>query len=60
MRHVLFSPPDITEAEISEVVDALKSGWITTGPKTQKIRTAGSRTLSYLKSCLFEFKYGMC
>lgn len=56
MRHVLFSPPDITEAEISEVVDALKSGWITTGP----IRTAGSRTLSYLKSCLFEFKYGMC
>ena len=26
MRHVLFSPPDITEAEISEVVDALKSG----------------------------------
>ena len=59
MRHVLFSPPDITEAEISEVGDALKSGWITTGPKTKKL-TAGSRTLSYLKSCLFEFKYGMC
>lgn len=37
MRHVLFSPPDITEAEISEVVDALKSGWITTGPKTKKL-----------------------
>lgn len=37
MRHVLFSPPDITEAEICEVVDALKSGWITTGPKTKKL-----------------------
>ena len=32
---VLFSPPDITEGEINEVVDALKSGWITTGPKTK-------------------------
>lgn len=32
---VLFSPPDITQAEIDEVVDTLKSGWITTGPKTK-------------------------
>lgn len=31
-----FSPPDITEEEIREVVDTLKSGWITTGPKTKK------------------------
>ncbi len=30
-----FSPPDITEAEINEVIDALRSGWITTGPKTK-------------------------
>ncbi len=30
-----FSPPDITEAEIAQVVDALSSGWITTGPKTK-------------------------
>lgn len=30
-----FSPPDITEEEIKEVVDTLKSGWITTGPKTK-------------------------
>ena len=35
-RKILFSPPDITEKEINEVVDALKSGWITTGPKTKK------------------------
>lgn len=34
--NVLFSPPDITEEEIAEVVDTLKSGWITTGPKTKK------------------------
>ena len=31
-----FSPPDITEEEIAEVVGALKSGWITTGPKTKQ------------------------
>lgn len=33
--HIAFSPPDITDEEIAEVVDALKSGWITTGPKTK-------------------------
>lgn len=32
---ISFSPPDITQAEIDEVVDTLKSGWITTGPKTK-------------------------
>lgn len=32
-----FSPPDLTDAEINEVVSALKSGWITTGPKTKKL-----------------------
>lgn len=30
-----FSPPDITEAEIDQVAEALRSGWITTGPKTK-------------------------
>ena len=35
MKNIKFSPPDITEAEIKEVVDTLKSGWITTGPKTK-------------------------
>ncbi|MDE6550678.1 MAG: DegT/DnrJ/EryC1/StrS family aminotransferase [Clostridia bacterium] len=34
--NIKFSPPDITQAEIDEVVDTLKSGWITTGPKTGK------------------------
>ncbi|PIC85453.1 capsular biosynthesis protein [Sporosarcina sp. P20a] len=32
---VEFSPPDISQREIDEVVDTLKSGWITTGPKTK-------------------------
>lgn len=33
--NIPFSPPDITEEEINEVCDALRSGWITTGPKTK-------------------------
>jgi dTDP-4-amino-4,6-dideoxygalactose transaminase len=34
--NIPFSPPDITETEIEEVIAALKSGWITTGPKTKE------------------------
>lgn len=34
--NIPFSPPDITQAEIDEVVDTLKNGWITTGPKTKE------------------------
>ena len=33
--NIPFSPPDISENEIDEVIDTLKSGWITTGPKTK-------------------------
>lgn len=33
---IKFSPPDISETEINEVIEALKSGWITTGPKTKE------------------------
>ena len=36
-RSILFSPPDISDLEIAEVVEALKSGWITTGPRTKKL-----------------------
>ena len=35
-RNVPFSPPDISETEIQGVVEALKSGWITTGPRTKE------------------------
>lgn len=34
-RTIPFSPPDISELEIAEVADALRSGWITTGPRTK-------------------------
>ncbi len=36
-REVAFSPPDITQQEIDEVVAVLRSGWITTGPKTREL-----------------------
>ena len=34
-RNIPFSPPDITDLEVEEVAAALKSGWITTGPRTK-------------------------
>ena len=42
-RMISFSPPDITELEIAEVAEALRSGWITTGPRTKLLerRLAG-------------------
>jgi dTDP-4-amino-4,6-dideoxygalactose transaminase len=36
-RDIQFSPPDITEEEINEVTKALRSGWITTGPRTKEL-----------------------
>lgn len=35
-KNIPFSPPDVTEEEALEVAEALKSGWITTGPKTKE------------------------
>ena len=36
MKKILFSPPDISQKEINYVIETLKSGWITTGPKTKE------------------------
>lgn len=36
-RVIPFSPPDISELEINEVAEALRSGWITTGPRTKEL-----------------------
>ena len=36
-RNIPFSPPDISELEIAEVIEALRSGWITTGPRTKEL-----------------------
>ena len=38
-RKIPFSPPDIGDKEINEVADALRSGWITTGPRTKKLES---------------------
>lgn len=35
-KNIPFSPPDITDVEIENVIEVLKSGWITTGPKTKE------------------------
>ncbi len=43
---ISFSPPDITEAEIAEVADALRSGWITTGPRVKELER---RLAAYLE-----------
>ena len=35
--NIPFSPPDMTEAEVNEVKEAILSGWITTGPRTKEL-----------------------
>ena len=37
LRNIPFSPPDISNLEIEEVIETLKSGWITTGPRTKEL-----------------------
>lgn len=50
-RRINFSPPDVGEAEIAEVVDALKSGWITTGPKTKQLERELAEYIGAPKVC---------
>ena len=51
--HISFSPPDISELEINEVVEALRSGWITTGPRTKKLESLIAEWIGTEKSvCL--------
>jgi len=38
-KNIPFSPPDMTEAEVAEVREAILSGWITTGPRTKKLES---------------------
>ena len=52
-RNIPFSPPDMSEAEIQQVADALRSGWITTGPKTKEFERRISAYLGTEKTvCL--------
>ena len=46
-RMISFSPPDISELEIAEVAEALRSGWITTGPRTKLLE---SRLAAYIET----------
>lgn len=55
-RHIPFALPDIGEDEIAEVVDALRSGWITTGPRTRTFEASfaervGAPSALGLSSC---------
>ncbi len=53
VRNIAFSPPDITDAEIEEVVKTMKSGWITTGPKTKELEKRISEYIGVNKAvCL--------
>ena len=60
MRNIPFSPPDIREEDIQEVVYALRSGWITTGPRT---KTFESKIAEYCETnravCLNSATAGM-
>ena len=60
MRNIPFAPPDITEAEISAVADAMRSGWITTGARAKELEgkvasacgCAGAVCLNSATACL--------
>ena len=51
IKKIPFSPPDISEEEISEVADALRSGWITTGPKVKQFEKNIAEYLGVSKVC---------
>ena len=60
LRKIPFSPPDISEEDISEVVDTLRSGWITTGPKTKRFENEIAKYCGTKKSvCLNSATAGM-
>ena len=49
--NVPFSPPDVGDAEINEVANALRSGWITTGPRTKELERRLAEYLDADKVC---------
>ena len=63
-RRVAFAKADITEAEINEVVDTLRSGWLTTGPKTLRFADefrafVGARHALPVSSCTAALHLGL-
>lgn len=51
MKNILFSPPDLTDVEIDEVIDTLKCGWITTGAKTKLFEQRIASFCGATKAC---------
>ncbi|WP_276210889.1 DegT/DnrJ/EryC1/StrS family aminotransferase [Heyndrickxia coagulans] len=53
LKNIPFSPPDLTNAEVEEVIKTIKSGWITTGPKTKEFEKRISEYIGVNKAvCL--------
>ena len=50
--NIPFSPPDITQEEIDEVAEALRSGWITTGPRVKELERQLAEYLGIKRSIL--------
>jgi dTDP-4-amino-4,6-dideoxygalactose transaminase len=48
---ISFSPPDISEMEIQEVADALRSGWIITGPRTKELEKRIAAYIGVNRAC---------
>ncbi len=49
--NIPFSPPDVSEVEIQEVAAALRSGWITTGPRTKELERKIADYVGTKKAC---------
>ena len=52
IKKIPFSPPDITESEVYLVSEALRSGWITTGPKTKEFERLIAMCLNSATACM--------
>lgn len=50
-RNVAFSPPDVGEAEINEIIEAIRSGWITTGPRVKEFERKIAEFIGVNKAC---------
>lgn len=57
---ISFSPPDISEKEIEEVIRALRSGWITTGPRTKEFEKRLGKLFGSRPRMLSCFPNGLC
>ena len=53
IKNISFSPPDMSEAEIEQVAEALRSGWITTGPKTKEFERQIAAYVGTVKAVCF-------